>query len=197
MEGLLEGMHSTINAMDIIETSDIIVLPCSHEINRTKKPCDGGIQIKQAFQPENKMNCHLPMKEHCKIIGNTHIDWSFYTNFYGTGTRGKKGQNVIQIRCRNTNFIREAVVYLNLNQYPREVYMSGRNINKALYGDDVGLHPTNNHDITKISDKNYRIHSGLTPQSQINGGRKRNTKKRNTKKRNTQKRNTKKHKSKH
>lgn len=74
-----------LNQIDpLIKTkiTELIVLPCSHELGFSKDgACDGKHKINP---PENQMEC-VPenLSEDCREIDDYVIDWSYYVKFYG------------------------------------------------------------------------------------------------------------------
>lgn len=91
-----------------LNTKNVTVLPCLHELDYNTKGCDGSQSV---TAPENQAKCETNLK-HCKELccsitpdgmNTLPIDWSFYKNFYGNGTRNNPGKN--RKHCRDTSFI--------------------------------------------------------------------------------------------
>ena len=88
---------------------EIVVLPCTHELNYySKGSCDGS--SKQAMVGnENKPSCKS-IKDCINSYQEFKINWNYYGKFYD-GTRLKSGHN--KTHCRTTNFLQEAIDIVN------------------------------------------------------------------------------------
>ena len=104
---------------------DIIVLPCSHEldykINKNTGSCDG----MQSVTPfENTSSCLIGdckqtrdrvLSSEQMTIQSRAVNWDFYNKFYGDGTRKKHGsKNAGQ--CRYTNMLESAISIIKMSQ---------------------------------------------------------------------------------
>jgi broad specificity phosphatase PhoE len=103
-----------IEGKDEIKATEVVVLPCAHELDYIKGGlCDGNQGAKGAFSYENKPKCSTDKSkcdEACCTVNNLPINWSFYSAFYGNGTRISHGQNAK--RCRDTNMIQQAFEHM-------------------------------------------------------------------------------------
>ena len=100
-------------------SKSIVILPCSHELTYTKNShCDGH----QGITPNENISTCEPGKtgktlltrqtiDSCDTIGDLRLDWSFYSKFYGSGTRRKRGSEVSK-QCRDTDMFKEAIEYI-------------------------------------------------------------------------------------
>jgi len=111
----------------VIHATEMIVLPCSHELNYNKDGnCDGSYG--QTFAGnENKSACSNVSS--CDKKFTTYaLNWNYYNGFYN-GTRRKPGSQKKQ--CRNTSIISEAIDIINDNTTTRDnVYSLGGRKNK-------------------------------------------------------------------
>jgi broad specificity phosphatase PhoE len=106
--------------MNLTDLTQVIILPCAHELDYKSKDCDANqlitaqenIMTCQAKAedlkdkiPQNVLCTRLPVKE--KQIS---LVWSYYNKFYGKedgGSRKNKGKSAT--RCRSTNMIQMAI----------------------------------------------------------------------------------------
>ena len=114
----------------VILTNEMIVLPCSHELNFNKNGmCDGSYG--QVFAGnENKSSC-INISSCDKTFTKYKIDWKPYNEFYN-GTRRKPGSGKKQ--CRKTSIISEAmsiIMYKNPRHHLRLPRSSGGRIKKS------------------------------------------------------------------
>lgn len=100
---------------------EIVVLPCSHELNYDPKgSCDGS--SKQAMLGnENKPSCKstsecIPSYEEFKI------NWNYYYQFYDNGTRINAGKN--RKHCRDTNFLQLAIDVIDRREKALDIVMT-------------------------------------------------------------------------
>lgn len=104
-----------------IKSTEVVVLPCAHELDYVKGGlCDGDQGIKGALSYENKPKCSTDNKictDVCCRVNNLPINWSLYRAFYDEGTRIAHGQNAK--RCRDTNMIKQALEHMK-QMMPRE-----------------------------------------------------------------------------
>ena len=105
-----ETMVNFINelfAQNNIKHTDLIVLPCAHELNYKKDGnCDGSQGISAN---ENIMSCDSSRQE-CMTEGDYKVNWGLYETFYdGTRTKSRKKKQ----QCRNTDMIKQAIDYIN------------------------------------------------------------------------------------
>jgi broad specificity phosphatase PhoE len=105
--------------------SQVIILPCSHELDYNDKGCDGHQGL---TAQENTMNCKAvslcpaskqPESDFCSYLPpitkesdsrNLCLEWSHYNKFYGkenNGSRNDKGSSAL--KCRDTNMIQKAI----------------------------------------------------------------------------------------
>ena len=124
----IQTLVNVVNQSDTIVNNvggKIVVLPCSHELNYDNKgSCDGS--SKQMFTGnENKTSCKS-ITDCIQEYEGFNINWNFYTDFYGKGTRLNPGKK--RNRCRNANFLEEATKIIkrsgemfdaNVEMYPR------------------------------------------------------------------------------
>ena len=102
----------------------VIILPCSHELDYNDKGCDGHQGL---TAQENTMICKgvssCPTSkqlesDYCSYLPpitrdeqtNLCLDWSHYNTFYGKengGSRKIKGSSAL--KCRDTNMIQQAI----------------------------------------------------------------------------------------
>jgi bisphosphoglycerate-dependent phosphoglycerate mutase len=105
----MSNFISNLFNKDTIDMSDLIVLPCAHELNYKK---DGNCDGSQGFSAnENIMNCHSSRQE-CQSQDEYNVNWDLYEKFYD-GTRTKSGSGKQQ--CRNTDMIEQAIEYIKTN----------------------------------------------------------------------------------
>jgi len=105
----MSNFISNLFNKETIYMSDLIVLPCAHELNYKK---DGNCDGSQGFSAnENIMNCHSSRQE-CQKEGGKEVNWDLYEKFYD-GTRTKSGSGKQQ--CRNTDMIKQAIEYIKTN----------------------------------------------------------------------------------
>jgi len=100
-----------------INGKEIVVLPCAHELDYVEgKNCDANQGIKSALSYENKVKCladkDCVSNDICCKVNGLPINWSFYREFYGDGTRMKDGKNPSQ-KCRDTNMIQQAIIHIH------------------------------------------------------------------------------------
>lgn len=107
-----QTLVNVINAAEIggkrLHTSEIVILPCAHELNYEKSgDCDGS-RGQMFTANENKSICRdITDITTCPNNLNTYnIDWSFYNDFYN-GTRSMSGPN--KKRCRDTTILESAI----------------------------------------------------------------------------------------
>lgn len=114
-------------------TKDIIILPCSHELQYTKKNvCDGDQGLLGRFTKENISSYDpnsIDPKCHYNLLNGIKINWIYYTNFYN-GRRSKRGKE--SKKCRDTNMLQLAIDYIKsvgVNM-SREVNNSGGGVTR-------------------------------------------------------------------
>lgn len=115
-----ETLVSFLNGMGIPYTTDIIVLPCSHELDYKK---DGNCDAKAGLlsSAENITSCAINI-DSCKKIDKYNVDWSAYDNFYknGTGVGMRSGictdKSCNAYKCKNTDMLKEAISIINSKQ---------------------------------------------------------------------------------
>jgi bisphosphoglycerate-dependent phosphoglycerate mutase len=131
LSNILSGIKSSNLTFDREpNTINLLVIPCSHELHFVSDgKCDSSKHISQVFSSENKMSCtkfnkyidKTPRYKDCVSFNTTtsdnmdiivNIDWSFYTNFYGTyrGNETKK-------QCYNTSMLEESIKYIISKNY--------------------------------------------------------------------------------
>jgi hypothetical protein len=98
--------------------ANIVVLPCSHELDYNKSGnCDG---VRKAVAKENLPTCNMDSRE-CTMIGNHEVDWSLYKKFYNNTLRKGisldgvlKSKNSPESRrhCSTTDMVTEAINYI-------------------------------------------------------------------------------------
>ena len=106
-----------IQNRDEIKATEVVVLPCAHELNYVKGGLCDADQKMSALSYENKPKCSTDKSkcdEACCTVNNLPINWSFYRAFYGDGTRIAHGQNAK--RCRDTNMIQQAFEHMKSRQ---------------------------------------------------------------------------------
>lgn len=112
----MSNFISNLFNKDTIDMSDLIVLPCAHELNYKK---DGNCDGSQGFSAnENIMNCHSSRQE-CQSQDEYNVNWDLYEKFYD-GTRTKSGSGKQQ--CRNTDMIKQAIEYIKTNPIRESVF---------------------------------------------------------------------------
>ena len=90
---------------DNVAGNEITILPCAHELNYSKSGnCDGSTK-QMMMGNENKSS-----NKQVNSYNGFQINWSYYSAFYN-GSRMSPGSN--RQRCRNTNFLQEAIKILN------------------------------------------------------------------------------------
>ena len=98
---------------DKLVNKDIIILPCSHELQYTKKNvCDGDQGLLGRFTKENISSYDpnsIEPKCHYNLLNGIKINWTYYTNFYN-GRRSKRGKE--SKKCRDTNMLQLAIDYI-------------------------------------------------------------------------------------
>jgi bisphosphoglycerate-dependent phosphoglycerate mutase len=124
----LHYITQVLDADDELLIKDIIILPCSHELEYTAgKNCDANqsyitpnenISLCNPFAKEEDPSCQL---KH----GRNTTHWRYYTTFYGTGTRRPteslytkfkmKGHRNPPQKCQNTDMIKQAIIYIENN----------------------------------------------------------------------------------
>ena len=142
----------------VIHVTEMIVLPCSHELNYNKDGnCDGSYG--QAFAGnENKSACSNVSS--CDKTFTTYaLNWNYYNGFYN-GTRRKPGSQKKQ--CRNTSIISEAIDRINNNTTTQDnIYSLGgrkkkRKNTKKLKKRKHTRKGTKRHNSTRKKRKVYR-----------------------------------------
>lgn len=114
-----ETLVDFLKGMGIPYSTDIIVLPCSHELDYKK---DGNCDSKAGFlsSAENITSCSAEMTN-CKTIDKYKVDWSAYDNFYKevSGKAGMRSgvcatKNCNAYKCKNTDMLKEAINIIRL-----------------------------------------------------------------------------------
>ncbi len=100
---------------------EIVVLPCSHELNYDPTGnCDGS--SKQAVVGnENKPSCKS-LSECVPEYDSFKINWNYYSQFYDSGTRINPGKN--RKHCRDTKFLQEAIDIVNRREQAINIDMT-------------------------------------------------------------------------
>lgn len=113
---------------------DIIILPCSHELQYTKKNvCDGDQGLLGRFTKENISSYDpnsIDPKCHYNLLNGIKINWTYYTDFYN-GRRSKRGKE--SKKCRDTNMLQLAIDYIKKSvgvNMSREVNNSGGGVTR-------------------------------------------------------------------
>lgn len=102
---ILETADTGGKITDGVAGNEITVLPCAHELNYNKSGnCDGNAK-QMMMGNENKSS-----NKQVNSYNGFQINWSYYSAFYN-GSRMSPGSN--RQRCRNTNFLQEAIKILN------------------------------------------------------------------------------------
>jgi broad specificity phosphatase PhoE len=107
----LSELHEGENLND----KEIIVLPCAHELtykNKKNGKCDGT----QRLNTNENLPSQMPDKINIQK-NEFRINWKTYTNFYNHN-KGRMAtvRNPFRKRCSNTNFIKEAIEYIEKNK---------------------------------------------------------------------------------
>ena len=111
LEGILVGLNkesvTEVPLEDPIkDITQIVVLPCSHELNyKSSGKCDGNQKI---TPPENISTCSTSDPS-CLTSGDYPINWDYYYEFYGNSTRSSLCKSCGRQRCRDTDMINEAI----------------------------------------------------------------------------------------
>ena len=107
---------------------EIVVLPCSHELNYDSKGnCDGNKKAQAIVGNENKPSC-AALSDCIPEYKSFKINWNYYAQFYDTesrppnGTRRSPGR--IRKHCRDTDFIEEAIVIVNRREDALNIVMT-------------------------------------------------------------------------
>ena len=101
-----ETIAGIMNEIDKNSKLNIIILPCSHELNFFKNgKCDSNNKGKPiAFENTTSCNvqtCSIDKPNKCCIIGNFISDWTYYNTFY------KENKH-----CSDTNMFKLAIEYI-------------------------------------------------------------------------------------
>ena len=130
-----------IRGLNIIKPSEIVILPCSSEINTSgtgKGDCDLVSATTLSFSKfamENYPKCVLDDIENkndvkgCNNIEGIPINWKFYLTFYGGKMRSQNDRVFLTMnrsspykqQCRNTNMISMAIFFINNKDYFNEI----------------------------------------------------------------------------
>lgn len=105
----LSELHEGENLIN----KEIIVLPCAHELTYKKNgKCDGT----QRLNTNENLPSQMPDKINIQK-NEFRINWKTYTNFYNHN-KGRMAtvRNPFRKRCSNTNFIKEAIEYIEKNK---------------------------------------------------------------------------------
>ena len=111
LEGILDGLNQesvrNIPLEDPIkDVEEIVVLPCSHELNyKSSGNCDGNQKI---TPPENITTCSTKDPS-CLTTKDYPVNWDYYYDFYGNATRSSLCKSCGHQRCRDTDMINEAI----------------------------------------------------------------------------------------
>ena len=107
---------------------EIVVLPCSHELNYDSKGnCDGNKKAQAIVGNENKPSC-ASLSDCIPEYESFKINWNYYAQFYDTestrpnGTRRSPGR--LRKHCRDTNFLKEAIVIVNRRENALNIAMT-------------------------------------------------------------------------
>jgi len=105
---------------------EIVVLPCSHELNYDSKGnCDGNMKAQAIVGNENKPSCDS-LSDCIPEYNNFKINWNYYAQFYdnetSNGTRTYPGR--IRKHCRDTNFLQEAIDIVNRREKAINIVMT-------------------------------------------------------------------------
>ena len=90
---------------------EIVVLPCSHELNYDSKGnCDGNNKAQAIVGNENKPSC-ASLSDCMKAYESYKINWNYYAQFYDTETRNgtRRSPGRIRKHCRDTDFLEQAI----------------------------------------------------------------------------------------
>ena len=106
----IQTLVNVVKQCNTIDSKELFVLPCSHELNYDNKgSCDGS--SKQMFTGnENKTSCRS-ITDCIQEYEGFNINWNFYSEFYDKGTRLSPGKK--RKRCRNAKFLQEAINTIN------------------------------------------------------------------------------------
>ena len=104
----------------ILKSKNIIVLPCSHELTYKK---DGNCDGNQYMNPNENLPSSSTLSNLIQDYEGFDIIWETYAKFYNNSSRSAS-LNLNKSKCRNTNFIQEAIDYINLNKTPPGVMIS-------------------------------------------------------------------------
>ena len=92
-----------------IKTNEITVLPCAHELNyKDDGNCDGA----QTFTANENLPSSSNIKDLIQEYMGFNINWSLYSSFYNNKSRYSYF-NTQRSKCRDTNFIQQAINYIN------------------------------------------------------------------------------------
>jgi len=105
---------------------EIVVLPCSHELNYDSKGnCDGNMKAQAIVGNENKPSCDS-LNDCIPEYNSFKINWNYYAQFYdrdiSNGTRTSPGR--IRKHCRDTNFLQEAIDIVNRREQAINIVMT-------------------------------------------------------------------------
>jgi broad specificity phosphatase PhoE len=148
---------------DRIIITDLIVLPCAHELNYKK---DGNCDGRQFLTAnENIMNCDGSRPE-CRTEGDYKVNWGLYETFYD-GTRTKSGRGKQQ--CRNTDMIKQAIEYIKTNAPDVEDRFHA-SLDPPLYSEEDG--GIRNSDPVSDPDSDFRGYDDESTEDELKyGGR--------------------------
>jgi len=96
----------------ILKSKNIIVLPCSHELTYKK---DGNCDGNQSMNPNENLPSSSTLSNLLQNYEGFDIIWETYARFYNNSSRSAS-LNLNKSKCRNTNFIQQAIDYINLNK---------------------------------------------------------------------------------
>ena len=96
----------------ILKSKNIIVLPCSHELTYKK---DGNCDGNQSMNPNENLPASSNLSNLLENYEGFNIIWESYARFYNNSSRSAY-LNLNKSKCRNTNFIQQAIDYINLNK---------------------------------------------------------------------------------
>ena len=130
-----------IRGLNIVKPSEIVILPCSSEINTVgtgRGDCDLVSATTLSISKlalENYPKCLIEDIENkndvkgCNNIEGIPINWKFYLTFYGGKMRGQNDSvfltmnrdNPFKQQCRNTNMITMAIFFIENKDYLNEI----------------------------------------------------------------------------
>lgn len=127
LEGIIVGLNQETVREPPIEDpvkdiQEIVVLPCSHELNyKSTGNCDGN----QNITPSENITTCSTRDPSCLTAGNYPINWDYYYEFYGNSTRSSLCKSCGHQRCRDTDMINEAIKIIGKkNKQSRRVHFS-------------------------------------------------------------------------